>query len=134
MNTDLFECTKLSAYFLWEATNCENALTLWYCAEDIACYFERNDITDSASINIFKNRSKYDIAYINFVRNIAYRLFVYTNNTDAMSNWFAAERLLDNLEWCQATISISARYLSEKSSQDFVNGIRSTNVKSYYSK
>ncbi len=132
MNSLLFDNTKVISYFLWEYTNHDNALNLWYCAEDLACYFERLGIFNTEAIAIIKAKGRYDLSYINFIRHIAFRVFFYTANPDSLLNWFTAERLLNNAEWCEAITNVADIYNKSKSETDFKNAIRSSSIKTYY--
>ncbi len=128
----IFDDIKVIAYFLWEYTHSDNALGLWTCAEDIACHFEEFDLSmdDFAYI---KGLSKYDYNYISLLREIAYRIYVYTGNEDHIFNWFVAERLIENGEWCNAIVKVASFYGSQKQNDDFVSGIRSLKVRKFYS-
>jgi hypothetical protein len=127
MNGDLFEKTKLAAYFLWEHTSCESALDLWYCAEDIACYFEQTGILSPSRVTSIKQLGVYDMAYIHFVRHVAFRIFVYTNHDDAEENWFAAERLLSISEWVNALVGMADTLHNQET-----EGVRNESVKAFY--
>lgn len=132
MSDTLFDSTKLAAYYLWEHTGCENALNLWYCAEDMACYFEQFNILEKQRVDAILRLGVYDPGYIQFVRHIAYRIYIYTNRTDDTANWYAAERLLANGEWTDALLDMSAIYHKEKTNQSVMNEVRSENVRAYY--
>ena len=132
MDKSLFENTKVAAYFLWEHTQNSNALNLWYCAEDIACYLEQEDILTRAALTAIMRASVYDLGYISFVRPIAFRIYVYTNCDDSLSNWYAAERLLNNEEWCEALTSMADYYRSEKNNSGMISEVRSDQVRNYY--
>lgn len=132
MNTDLFDQTKVSAYFLWEYTKHENALGLWYCAEDMACYLERMGITGVSRIEEIKRLGVYDIEYVAFVRHLAFRIYVYTCKEDKLTNWFAAEKLIKNGEWCDSITKMAMFYATQKDNAELMSGIRSEGVRSYY--
>jgi hypothetical protein len=108
MNAKLFEYTKLASYFLWEYTHYDNALKLWYCAQDMAACMKRAGIASHADIDAIKNKGMRDAAYVSFVRHIAYRIYIYSKNDDAVANWYNAEKLLTNYEWCAAMAGITA--------------------------
>ena len=129
---DLFENTRIAAYFLWEYTECENALDLWLCAEEIAWFFEQTDIIDVSHIGRILQTGRYDISYICFLRHIAYRIFLFTNRPDEWHNWFAAERLVNNHEWINAVTSMSNIFRKEKSNSSVMGDVRSDNVRAYY--
>jgi len=132
MNGILFENTKIAAYFLWEKTRCSNAMNLWYCAEDIACFFERSGYLDKNSIDgILSFNSHCDI-YINFMRHVAYRIYIYTECENDLVNWFAAEQLIKICEWTQALANMAAIYRNEGVKHTLLGEIRSDNVRSYY--
>ena len=128
----LFENTKLAAYFLWEHTRLDNTLMLWYCAEDIACFLERSDILSSRRLEAVLSLDVYDLGYIEFVRHIAYRIYVYTGNCDALFNWFTAERLLGNGEWRQALICMASIYNKQKAVAGGLSSVHSGHVKNFY--
>lgn len=107
MDKKVFESTKLVAYFLWEYTNCSNALFLWNCAEDIIKYFKSEAVFDSQDIQKIICLPPVSSDYINFMRNIAFRIFIYTNNYDDKFNWFVAEKLIFNSECLSAILKIS---------------------------
>ncbi len=132
MDEVLFENTKLAAYFLWEYTKTENALNHWYCAEDIACFLEASGILHEDSIINIKKRGMYDYSYINFIRNIAFRIYVYTNVVQKTTNWYVSERIVNNLECCKALITIAQIYNKEKANVNFITGLKSEKVRSFY--
>lgn len=107
MKNILSESTKVASYLLWEKTKHNNALDLWYCSENIAFYLENNDITTMVLMENLLNKSKYDYSYINFIRNISFRIFLSTDNKDHLLNWFVAETLLEDKEWCRAIINMA---------------------------
>jgi hypothetical protein len=132
MNHNLFESTKIGAYYLWDHTRCAYALDLWYCAEEIACYFEKMGIFTPTRVDSIKKLGIYDATYIDFVENISFLIFVYTKQTHKKTNWYAAERLLSIGEWVDAMVNMSNLYRNEKTNQDFMGGVRSENVRAYY--
>ena len=129
---NLFESTKLAAYFLWQETRHENALDLWYCAEDIAWFLERHHMTDLQSLMEMRKKHKRDLGYIEFMRHIAYRVHIFTNEEDSLTNWYAGERLLANPEWCQAIVQVAVAYGRSKDNPEALNDVRSERVRSYY--
>ena len=133
MSDILFDNTKLASYFLWEYTKGENALSLWVCAEDIAHYLETTGIFSSGQIDYIKNKGIYSYEYIGFVRHIAYRIYIYTNNCDAEYNWFSAEKLLCNGEWCAAVTQIAKIFYENQSNFDLLQGVRSDVVRKSHS-
>ncbi len=132
MSGNLFEYTKIASYFLWESTGCEHALDLWYCAEDIACYFEQMGILSESRVAAIKQLGVYDAAYIHFMRHVAYRIYIYTNRPDPDVNWFAGEGLINNSEWVTALVGMASVYRSEKTNRDFIKDVRCENVRAYY--
>jgi len=106
----MFECTKEASYILWEHTQESNTLDLWYCAEDIARYFEKKDIMDRETVYATMNMNTYNSEYVAFVREIAYRLYVYSGCDDDLTNWYIAERLLTISEWLDALIKMASVY------------------------
>ncbi|MDR1560115.1 MAG: hypothetical protein LBS84_10555 [Clostridiales bacterium] len=132
MDEMLFDNTKLAAYFLWENTLADNTLQLWYCSEDVACFLEQSDILTMDQLDFITGLDVCDIGYIQFVRHIAYRIYIYTGNDDALFNWFTAERLLGNGEWKQALICMASFYNTRKSVAGGLSGIHSGKVKNFY--
>jgi hypothetical protein len=132
MDNSLFEHTKVVSYFLWEYTGCDHALELWYCAEDIACYFEQMGILSDQRVAAVRQLGVYDPAYIHFLRHVAFRIYIYTNQPEPNTNWFIAELLLNNREWVTALVGMATIYKNEKTNQDFIRGVRSENVRAYY--
>jgi len=132
MKEELLDNTKLAAYFLWEYTHMDNTLQLWYCAEDIACFLEQSDIICMGKIDLILGLGIYDLGYIHFVRHIAYRIYVYTGNNNALSNWFIAEQLLGNFEWRQALISMASAYNTQKTITNGLSCVHSGQIKNFY--
>ncbi len=132
MKETLIEKTKVAAYLLWEKTKHDNPLHHWYCSEDIACFFEKWNILDENSIVRIIQKGVYDLGYIEFIRHIAYRIYIYTNNNDDFFNWLCAENLIKNGEWRQSIISMALIYNLEKKDADFIKSIRSDTVRNFY--
>lgn len=132
MKNQLFENTRRLAYFLWEYTNCENALSLWYCSEDLTSYFEINSITSMESLQDLLDKGKKDPAYIAFIRNIAFRLYLYTGQINQKHNWYLAESLASNIEWCRMLVESAAIYSNIINENDILKSIRSDTVRNYY--
>jgi len=132
MEETLFKNTKLAAYFLWEYTRLDNTLQLWYCAEDIACFLEQSDILSGEQLESILALNVYDLGYIQFVRHIAYRIYIYTGNDDALFNWYTAERLLGNGEWRQAVAYMASTYGIQKTVAGGLSCIHSGHVKNFY--
>jgi hypothetical protein len=132
MENSLFEHTKVVSYFLWEYTGCDQALQLWYCAEDLACYFEQMGILATDRVTAIRQLGVYDPAYIHFLRHVAFRIYIYTNQPDPDTNWFIAEQLLVNREWVASLVGMASIYKNEKSNQNFFEEVRSENVRAYY--
>ncbi len=124
----LSESTKNAAYLLWEATGHKNALDLWYCSENIAFYFEENDITSMAVLEQILLKGKDNIEYINFIKQISYRIYEYTRNCDHIMNWFMVESLLGNYEWCRSIINIAYIFRTMRESKE-KSGIRTDWIK-----
>ena len=132
MSDLLFENTKITAYFLWECTNCPNALSLWYCAEDVAAYFEKMNYLHPSLIREIMNEQPHNVRRISFIRHIAFRIYVYTQNENKLDNWFSAESLLGNDEWIMAICAIAKIYHDNKENFSRLTGIRSEQVRQYY--
>ena len=128
---DWFECTKISAYYLWEQTQCDNALLLWYAAEDIACFFEQANILDPNIVEGIRKLGPGSEGYVWFVRNIAFRLFLYTDNNNDLDNWFLVERLLGNSAWVQNLTAMASMLHADSSST--IKQVRSDMIRSFYS-
>jgi hypothetical protein len=128
----LFECTKITAYFLWEYTGCSNALALWYCAEDLGAHFERKGYNQLADIIDILKEDVHNLRRIAFVRHIAFRIYVYTGNHDKLANWYTAEKLLHNSEWLEAVLAIASIYHENRGNFSNLMGVRSEHVKRYY--
>lgn len=133
MNSLIFENTRIAAYYLWEFASGTSASKLWACAEDFASYLERRDICDIEGIYDILKRGKSDICYINFVRNLSYRLYLYTEDSNQISNWYAAEKLLSNNEWCYSIAAVAHALRNARFNADELSCIRSELVKRYYS-
>jgi hypothetical protein len=114
MDTKLFDSTKFAAYFLWEYTHEDNTLKLWRCAEDIAAFLKSSEIFHPDYIVNIIRLGVYDMGYIAFVRQIAYRIFIHTGCGDALANWYSAEKLLANHEWRKAITDMSYIYLTKE--------------------
>jgi hypothetical protein len=132
LNQSLFENTKLAAYFLWERTKSENTLNLWNCAEDIACFLEQSDMLAPEKVAGILSIGKYDLRYIQFVRHIAYRIYIYTGHESSVSNWYDAEALLENSEWRGALAKMAQIYNQEKHNVNGLVEVHSGMIKSFY--
>lgn len=108
----LAECTKTASYLLWENTRHDCALDLWYCSENIAFYFESNDIISIAALKEILKKSKYDFTYVEFVRKISFLIYLSTHNADSVFNWYVSERLLNDSEWCNAIVKMAFLFRS----------------------
>jgi len=138
MKDKLFDDIKLTAYFLWEciynSDNGDTALKLWYCAEDLAFYFQKSAIYSEYSLENILNKGKYSKYYIDFVRNIAFRIYLFTGNDDSEANWYMAEKLLKNTEWKDAIIDAANIYDNINNEKDVIKTIMSENIRKYYEK
>ena len=65
------------------------------------------------------------------VRNIAYRMYLYTDNPDELTNWFLSERLLDSNVWVQNITAMAAILSTDAGST--VSHMRSDMIRSFYS-
>ena len=102
------EHLKLAAFYLWQYTGYSNTQALWYCAEDIASFFERCQYTTEESVQKVMNLNRADRDYRAFIRHISYRLHLYTGIIDDSFNWQVTEKLLDNVEWRESIIALAA--------------------------
>lgn len=132
MDNSLFNNTKLAAYILWESSDYSNALDLWYCAEDIACYFEHSGLLTKEKVYDIISKGIYSTNYIYLIRNLAYRVYIYTGHNESRDNWSISEKLVFDTEWLNAIIYMSQYYNLSKSQTDFLDSIRSDKVKSFY--
>ncbi len=132
MLSELMDCTKVCAYFLWEYTQHDNPLCHWHCAEDIACLLETRGILSVSTIKDMIRRGRYDYSYVEFVRKISFMIFTYTNNKNSYMNWYAAERLLANSEWLDAIVKIANIYREEKGNLELITKIRADSVRAFY--
>jgi len=102
------EQTKLAAFHIWQHTGCEDTLSLWYLAEDIAGYLEHHGLLGETALAQKASLPADSAEYIDFIRQIAYRLYIYIGINDETYNWHITERLLSNAEWCHAVLMIAA--------------------------
>jgi len=133
MKDELFNSIKVLSYFLWEYTKYDNALRLWCCAEDIVCFLSENDIITKENFIGIISLDKREDAYKNFIRNIAYKIFCYTNDNSTDRNWFVAERFVRNYECIEACITASRIFGSVNKRDDIYKSIRSENARVYIS-
>lgn len=129
MKEELFKDIKIVAYFLWEYTKFENALKLWCCSEDIAYYLSYRDFTSFKKIKSVIESEKTYYDYVEFIRNIAYRIYLYTANKKSEENWYAAEKLFSNLECVYAITDAARIFKYEFPNSDMIKIIRSQHVK-----
>jgi len=132
MERDWFENTKLVAYYLWENTAYDNALALWYAAEDIASFFEQANILDLEMVESIKRLGLASEGYVWFIRNIAFRLHVYTQNQSELTNWFLVERLLNVPEWTTSLTNMASILRTDTAGT--VSQIRSDAIRIFYGK
>ena len=107
VNDDLFDNMKVGAYLIWERVQGEGALNFWHCTEEIAGFLKCRSLFDLNSIKAVIKKDVFDVEYIDFVRNISYRLYLYTHRNDAIVNWFDSEQLLRNDEWVSAVTRVA---------------------------
>lgn len=135
MNTnELTQNTKTAAYYLWNATRYDSPLNHWLCAEDIACEFETMGVTSVDNVKAIISKGVYDLGYVEFVRKVAYMLYIYANNDDDLANWYLAERLISNGEWITAVTNIASIYRENKGDSELVPSLRSEAVQQHYRK
>ena len=132
MENDWFECAKLAAYYLWEHSGCENALNLWHAAEDIASFFEQANILDAGMVASIKKLGIGSEGYTWFVRNLAFRLHIYTKNPNELDNWYLAEGVLNSPVLIQNLTTMAT--LLKTNHDSTVKHLRSDLVRSYYDK
>jgi len=136
MSHELVTNAKIASYFIWEYTNGDDPLNLWYCAEDIASWFERRGFLTREGIITLLKGDRDSFEYIEFTRHIAFRIFIYTNNEDSVRNWYIAERLLYNHEWTEAIASLASLYSHLKTDKENTGemNIRSPLIRDFYEK
>lgn len=132
MKDELHESMKKATYCLWEHTNNQNALKLWYCAEEIAHYFQKNGILNRDTIDDIFMLGKDNSRYVDFVRNISYRIYDYTESENTYRNWFMAENLIKNNEWCNAILNIANIFANIYGDPSLIDAIKNENVRNYY--
>ncbi|MCL1988573.1 MAG: hypothetical protein FWG64_11495 [Firmicutes bacterium] len=130
MHKDWFESAQIVSYHLWETMGYDNALDLWYAVEDIACFFEQSNIFSLEMVDSIKGLGVKSEGYIWFLRNISYRLYLYTHNVDELSNWFLIEKLLDNVPWVENLAAMAV--MLRKDMESTAGHVRSHVVRSFY--
>ena len=133
-NAEMIERTKLAAFYLFQYSGYENTLALWYCAEDIASFFERCRMYTEESVQVILQLHRSEREYRAFIRHISYRLHLYMGIIDDIYNWQLAERLLDNREWRDAIVFLAAglHEMREGHAPGDVYQVQSPAVKEYY--
>jgi hypothetical protein len=130
MTTNLFEATRVAAYFIWEYTQNDHAMSHWCCAEDFSLFLSCCGYTSAENFEAELGNGRYTPEYEYIVRHLAYRLYVYTNNGDELTNWYAAERLLENAEWRNSVLEIASVFMMQ--SLTVPDGVQSDVVRRYY--
>lgn len=130
MEKDWFGRTQLAAYSLWEYSACENALSMWCAAEDIACFFEQANVFGLDRVEEIRELGFENEVYIWFVRNIAFRLYIYTGNDHELTNWFLAEELIRDQGWV-ANLSAMA-YMLHTDATEAMGQLRSETIRNFY--
>jgi len=102
--------TKRIAYMLWELTRHENMTGLWYCAEDMAWHLKEAGIKSPRQIADIAQLDRADPVYIEFLRQIAFRIYAHTGREDAAANWYDAERLVADADWQIAVATLARIY------------------------
>jgi len=133
MKDDFFNSIKILSYFLWEYTKYDNALKLWCCAEDVVCFLSENGIKTRDAFMDIISLNKYDEMYINFIRNISYKIYTYTKNDSNDRNWFIAERFVRNYECIEACVRAADIFDSIRKNDKIYKSIRSENARGYIS-
>ena len=131
MKEEIFNCVKVLSYFLWEYTKHDNTLQLWCCSEDIICFLAENDIKTKNDFMRIISLGKKDEVYKKFVRNIAYKIFEYTDEKSNDKNWFAAEKFIRNSECIDACIRAVRIFGKVMKNDEIYKSIRSENAKGY---
>ena len=125
-----FECTRVVAYYLWEHTGCDNAFEMWCAAEDIACFFEQANILEQEMISSIKGLGAASEGYVWFMRHVSFRLYVYTNNPDHLTNWYLVEQLINIPELVQNLTEMAT--ILRSNAKDAMGQLRSDTVRQYY--
>ena len=128
MNNDWYGNTQIAAYYIWEHSGNENALDLWYAAGDIASYFEQANILEAVTVEGIKDLGLHSDGYIWFVRNLAFRLHIFTGNEHKLTNWFLAEKLLDTREWIDSITNMASILRAGTG----LNQLRSEKLRQFY--
>lgn len=133
MNRELLEAAKNSSYLLWESMQFVEPLVLWTCVEDIACYLESNNITEEEDMLSILRNGRYSMEYIDFMRNISYRIYYYTGQKMPAGNWFFSETIMSNSEWRLHISKLAKLFRKGKHDADFVACLHNEKIKEYYS-
>ncbi len=132
MNEALVESIKNAAYFQWEQTQFPLALSQWYCAEDIACFLEEMGILCEDDIISVLSNDKVDLGYVEFVRHIAFRFYVYSGENQQETNWYDAEKILHNSEWRKSITAVASIFRRDCDTPNLLHSIRLEKVKAHY--
>ena len=101
------EQTKLAAYYIWQYSGYENTKSLWYCVEDAASFLEHHQILDEAELGRVLSLPHTNHEYVEFMRQMAYRLHIFTGIADEGFNWHIAEQLYNITEWRAAVLAVA---------------------------
>ena len=133
MKDKLFNSIKVLSYFLWEYTNYDNTLKLWCCAEDIVCFLAENNIKTKENFMAIIYSDKTSEEYKEFIRNISYKIFDYTDIEDNEKNWFIAEKFIKNYECIDACFTAIEVFSKIEKNDSIYKSIRSENAREYIS-
>ena len=107
------ENIKIISYFLWSFTGCDRPMDMWLCAEEIGSFAEQFGYLSHTRLNGMLSKGKFDFSYIQFIRNLAFRIYLFTGCESSDFNWYCAELLLQNNEWRQALLNVANAYHSD---------------------
>ncbi len=133
MKEEFFNSIKVLSYFLWEYTKNENALKLWCCAEDIVCFLAQIGIKTKDDFMDIISMDKTSAEYKNFMRQISYKIYEYTNDSQEQKNWYISEKLTRNCECITACVTAASIIGSANKGDEIYKTIRSQNARSYVS-
>ncbi|MDR1209781.1 MAG: hypothetical protein LBK41_05650 [Clostridiales bacterium] len=129
MNAEIFDNARACAYKLWVLTGHDSAAELWSMAEDYAYTLEEQGITESGRIEEIAAMGAGSPVYVHFIRNLAYRLSTCSGRHDAVSNWYAAERLTADSEWRESAAALASAFKRAKGGAELLTPIRNDRVR-----
>ena len=82
----------------------------------------------------YKDKRKFDkddVGYKEFIRNISYKIYEYTNDNSKDKNWFAAEKFVRNYECIEACVKAVHIFNEVYKNDEIYKSIRSENAREY---